>query len=381
MVLLLLCVNHTACGLYVGFIGERTVDESGTLTRITRYDICGDSLPAAYAPQNGVWVPYARMTVDSAGRGRVRECRELIAVARFAGGVAIPADFVRNASYVDGAATNDISIDVGNWFFVRTFHYEERFRDIVTVESLADVATLYAEDWRRFLREDVRAEVSRHVDADSLVAAFDATIGAEIKRNIASLERDGLEHVYAWLEIAEVDGFDHYFDRFLSEIIARTNEGRPPDDYIRELESGEAGKPATGEALEEIVIGREELDLHLESWLDLLRQAVIDDFHESFMLRFPEAELNERVFGAHGFALFDTYAFDLELEMPGRVYDSNGLEAGGRHLWKFRYEEFIWREYVASATSIRVYWLRIVGVLAVLVMLALFARAYRTRSA
>jgi hypothetical protein len=355
--LLPVLLAFSACGQSVTFHGTSQVHEDGSLTRTSRFESKFTLSEQYRLPENSVQFEYGEMfksyrnpfTGDDHISSSELKRKAFIAARRYPAAAEISGDYVRNAKFADGSAHNSISIDYDGGVFVSFYTYEERFQDLVVLESVIETIETIRDDWLAFIKRGLPENILQHVDQQSVEEAVIDVFIAEIDREVDGLRSQGLDHVYDWLGRID-DGREEYWDELNARFVARLGVDPESDD-----------------------------------WDDFVISVLVEPFGDELDEKFEGADgeaLLETLFGAHGFELFDNYEFVIKVNLPGEIRQSNGsVTTDGALLWEFSYDEFTWRPYVMTASSRLVHWDRLMLVIVLLVLLALAgARRFSRKS-
>jgi len=346
------------CSNSIRFVADTVVDEDGNVVRRTELASSGDASWDAISTRYDL--PPGGVSTDSIEEPdpvdanqppqRVYDRRYTL-TRRFARGDDIPGDFRRLGRRRDRAAANDIDVRVGRYWFVDTYEYQETFRDIATPESLKTaVRGLYAEIVGRFAEAIAEADgdVSPQIARDRLTARFDARVDALLSLLDAECFKQPNVTAEACLEAIDDD-------LAIDAIVELDNKDTLMSELIAEF------PPPPGITADDWQSTLSDVYDDIYEWLDEL-----DDTERG------EA-LEDDIFGAHGFGLFESYPFELSLQLPGEVVGTNAdtQEADMLH-WAFSYEDFWIKDRVLQAKSRIVHRNRIV-ITAALALLAAIA--------
>jgi hypothetical protein len=340
----------SGCASAIRFSADTTVDELGKVVRVTSFASAGN-LPDEYLFENydlvtgGSWVDLIdARAARAAPAPRISELprnhpltfnREYTFAREFAPGERIQGDYRRRALVTDRAAVNTISVRTRNLWFVQTYAYEERFEDIVTIDSLKNgVRQIY--DWyvsQVALAAAALAEIDQTArDAKALIKArFDAPL----ETSLEMIERHCL---------GEMIETDTCLENLLveSEELARQFEFLVSQDAL---------------AAELALLFPAPNEVAPAEWRERLEDDVLDRAVERLTL-FDETDesrrLEEDVFGVRGFEFlsFRSYPFQLSVRLPGTIVASNADRISSNKLeWRFRANQFVLNDWVLRAHS------------------------------
>lgn len=347
-VCLFMLLGVAACGFHLDFEAETIVFPDGGATRETRFfniNIKDQLERHLYVlPPGGEWGSGARKRIAD---GKELESAQFYEVKkRYPPGSLIASDYVRKARFSEGAAHNEPRLKVRDYLFVKIFDYEERFKDIVTTESVD-----------RALHQVYGAvihHVARNLAPDGLPDAqtervLRATFNPLLERFLNVVHSEGIEP--ALMSLVK-DGGEFHDAIQPEQIVPRVIEVLPPP----------AGH-------------------NLESW----RNTVAAAYQEAQRTALhDESAWAEDLFGAHGFRLFDRHQFALVTTLPGEVLENNATtREGNRLMWVFDNWVFVFKNHVLRARSRLIYPERIgvagVALAAVILGLWWFRRRRRER--
>jgi hypothetical protein len=318
-VCLLLLVGPGACGFDLDFEAVTVVFADGTATRETRFLASskeGIEQRLYVLPPGGKWENGVRKRMAD---GKELESERIYEVKkRYPAGSPIASDFVRKARYSVATAHNEPRLNVGDYLFVKIFNYEERFRDIVTPESVDTAA--------------------RQI------------FGAVVHHGARLLSPDGLLDVETERVLKAT--FNSLLERFLNVV---HSEGIEPAMMLLLKEGGELHGAINPEQVVPRVI--EVLPPPKGHTLESWRLAVAAAYRKAVEQADKDVPAwEEALFGAHGFALFDTYRFALTVTLPGEILENNATRReGNRLVWVFQSGAFVFENHVLRARSRLVY--------------------------
>ncbi len=359
------------CSTSTRFVADTRVDVQGNVVRTTRLESSGsaafDRLTTHYLLlPGGEWT---ETTAEEPGLFEDSPPRRVLqhsysVVRRFARGDDIAADFERRAAVAAGAARNEIAVRTRRLWFVDTFSYQETFGDIPTLESVTFALDRLFEMAVQIIAEEVAAldpALTIGQARGRLVAGFGPhldAIGQAVQRHCVD-EVDAATDCIAQVEQAEEMEF----------IVAMFEDDSFILDEIEALFPAPAGTAA----------GR---------WRELLHTEVMDDAEIRADRELTDSwleEVEEDLFGVHGFALFESYPFELSVSLPGELVSTNAeAEASGDLRWAFDHDDFWMRDRTLHARTRIVHTRRILAasaalLLAGVVVVSVVRRRRRTR--
>lgn len=327
------------CTLMVSFTAETTVGAGGGVERVTRLATSRsgpqDELFERYElPPDGAW---SERIVERAGfspdRDRVPvRLREVSFEREFRRGEPIPADYIQHAVAAGRSASNQITVRTRRFWLLDTYVYEERFRDIVTLDglksSIRELYGLFVETMAGQLAAMEANRVSAAVASARLRSRFDARVAALLDL-IETRCAPGGVGLDACLGAEE----DHPAIRDIVTLID------DDDALVTELVALFPAPAAIAE----------------KDWRDVIGTDVLDAT-ENRLERLADSErltrLEENIFGVHGFALFESYPFELSLTLPGTIVSTNAdSRDAGVLQWSFEGDDFVLGDRVLYAES------------------------------
>jgi hypothetical protein len=350
-------VLATGCGT-IRFASDTVVDADGRIVRTTRFSAAGtafyEELLERYdLPPGGTWTEIEPESPGAADESALPE-RVYTLARHFAPGEPITGDYLRRNRGGAAAARNRIALRVRHYWIADTYRYEETFSDIVT-----------AEGFEAALRRIYVAVI--HALADEIARLPGA--GVTIEESTARIE-------------ARADPLFEQFVRVLHEKCFRGEatlerceeaiEAEPGRDYLVGLGGDET---KTLDALREIFPGPP--DAGADAWRETLRGTLERLAERADMASETLIDpVEEDLFGAHGFALFVSYPFELSVRLPGEHVASNAdARMDGVLEWSFESEEFVLQPYTLEARSRIVHLERVLFlVLLAIVLVAMVGR-------
>lgn len=305
-------------------------------------------------PPDGKWSSGRRMKRLSDGNEEV-VARSIYEVEKqYAPGSPIASDYVRKAKFSKEVSRNEPRLTVRNYVFVKTFDYEERFRDIITQESFEQtVRKIYAgviEHTARYLAQERQDGLTAAQARTAIASAFDPLL----EKSLHTARSEGIRAAGAALEKGHVLGKVLEPEQVAARVI-----GVLP--------------PATGQ--------------DSESW----RKAIAEGYNKALDAVFNKEDpaFEEEIWGVYGFGLFGPrYGFKVALSLPGELLENNATRQDeNRLVWVFRSDDFLYDDHVLRAGSRLIYPERIAvagaaiaAILAVLMFVRLRTRRNRTGS-
>jgi len=337
------------------FSGETVVNLDGSVTRTTRYVAntkcsTGKIKERYLLPPGGAW-QCAKRTEDSEdGAQHEVDTQSYELVAHYKANEPIPSDFIQPGTLSAKAAHNQISVRAQRYWLMDTFKYEERFRDVVTEEGFSSaIQKLYT----------------------SLVEP-------------TGLGLSQIPHVEMTAETAQVKLrtiYDPMIEQYLAIFAAKCmSPGTTMESCVEALDQST------------LVIEIDDDDLLVEriaaifpappvyrddEWVVAISEAVNDSIENSAFSEIFEAE-EEELLGVSGFNLLGSDAAPLEirLSLPGELVTNNAHEhESGKLVWRFKDEDFIYKEYFLHAESRIIHYERIVLALIVLIVFLVILRS------
>jgi hypothetical protein len=325
------------CSNSIRFVADTLVDEGGNVVRRTEIassgDASWDALSTRYdLPPGGSWTE----TVEEPAPAGPNETpqrvydRRYMLTRRFGRGDAIAGDFRRLGRRPDRAATNAVNVRARRYWFVDTYEYEETFHDIATRESLkAALRGFYAEIVSRFadgisgLDDDVSPQLARERLNERFDARVEALLSVFDSDCFTNSSKTGKECLEALAGNPAIDFFVELDDEdtLISEVAALfPAPGSISDDDWRSMLSGVY----------------DDVDERLDDFVDTEQGGAIED----------------DIFGAHGWALFESYPFELSVQLPGEIVATNAdTQEAGTLRWEFAYDDFWLTDLVLRAES------------------------------
>ena len=321
----------SGCGTTTWFKADSVVTANGSLERRARLSRGGSACTACreYLQQHYELAPAGRWQVDpepfvnTRGEPDEYERQWFELRTRHPGGVANHTDFIRKGSH-SGRAANRVDLTARNFFFVKTFIYEERFHDPVNMTSLRTHADELYGLWVKAAATALAHGLAPHVDRDQASSVIESATRDWLEDLLSELAAHGLSHVNSDEAQAAADAvFD---DEVLIPRLARALADRRP------------------------------ADMPPQEWQARIAAALDFDVAETdppFGLSDEESKrIEQGLFGAHGFRLFNHYRFEVRLKLPGDVYQSNATTTEeDRLLWAFNSDDFVIHDYVIAARS------------------------------
>ena len=359
------------CSTSIRFAADTVVDEDGRVVRTTTMSSSGDStnerLRARYdLVPGGVWTESVDEQPSIADNARPRRVynHHYTLTRQFVRTDAIGSDFRRLGNRPDRVANNAIKVETRSYWFVDVYRYEETFRDISTPESISAALN------RLFSRAiDIIAEEVADRSSGGLTLE-------EARERLAARFEPLLEDFLSFITeecIAEFLGGDECFSQLEEDAELRRMVELLDDRNVLIAEIASVFPPPDGVAAGE--------------WLEALDNEILGDVEDQLDDLFDTAwgeAIEDDLFGAHGFALFETYPFELSLTLPGVIVASNAdTQASGRLSWAFDYDDF-WlnaRTLHASSRIVRLDRILFASFLAVLIALGISWRVLHVRRA
>ena len=369
LLLLAVAALVSGCSSSIGFVANTVVEDGGTVVRVTTLAASGD---AAYSDlmtrytllPGGVWTESVEEAPASSLAAVSRSYHRAYALEReFARGDDIPGDFARRGAGVGMSATNHIAVRARSYWFVDTYRYAETFRDTVSDQSLTEaVHELYA------LVVDTLA--------DEIATATEGAVSADAAKSRLKSGFD--ERVEAFLGLIRHACFSTATDAGCVDTIEDSPELNVAklllDDHEALLAELIRLLPAPDSVAAEVWIAR--VDGGLYDAEQRLEQLVDSEI---------AARVEEKILGAHGFHLFQSFPFELSLRLPGTIVSTNAtVQEAGLLRWEFESDDFLWAPRRLSAQSRVVHADRIAGgsVIGILVVIAgIFAAASKRKRA
>ncbi len=341
-----------ASGCKIVFEAETMVAPDGSLTRTTRYVADEDSdkeeVETLYAlPVGGLWGTRKGPKVEWA-LWEKRELKEGTLHAyevtqRYAPMKSIPADYVRKGAS-GRSSQNDVSVRVRDYFFVKDFHYEERFRDVTTLDvAIRGIEKFYAA-WIEHFAGQLQLKLNEAVTLGQARAALRGTLDPVLTKVLEGLRNEGK---------APLGG--ETFEKELAPLldteamVARVVEALPPPS----VEQAEQWKETIGEA-----------------------------YNETGNFDWKQTGLEEDICGVYGCFDLTSHSFKASLSLPGKIVQANAQTNVDNVLsWKFEPGDFLWEDYVLKAQSRLIYPVRIAAgsIVALLGFIAVIWSALRRR--
>lgn len=322
--LILLCAG--GCDSVIEFEGETIVLPDSAVTRKTRVmpDQAqkGEVQTRYILPPDGKWESGKRIVRLSDGKEKEIATSIYEVEKQYPPGSAIASDYVRKAEFSKQVSRNEPRLTVRNYVFVKSFDYEERFRDIVTQESFEQTTRkIYAgviEHGARYLAQERQDGLT----AAQASAAIRATFDPLLETFVTVVRTEGVRAALTPL-------FKEEFKEFEPErVAARVIEVLPP---------------ATGQ--------------DAESWRKAIAKAC-EKASEATAKEFPA--FGDEIFGVYGFNFRffggPYYRFTVALSLPGELVQSNASrQEGNRLVWVFRPGDFLLKDRILRARSRLVY--------------------------
>lgn len=327
-----------ACSRSIRFAADTVIEEDGRVVRSTEIASSGSGAFEALATRydllpGGAWTESVEEQ-PPAGPGaeprRVYDRRYRL-TRQFTDGEAIAGDFSRRGVLMDAAATNAISVRTRKYWFVDIYDYQETFTDIATPESAtAAMRRIYA------ITVDLLAEE---------MAALTGSVSPEDARDRVSGRFDSvLEAILQYLETNCFDG-----SVGIEDCVESMENDADLAVVVQMLDGGEAI------ATELAAIFPAPEGTSAADWLGLIRRQAmgnVDRRFQGLMEGGPGEALEDEIFGAHGFALFEIYPFVLSLKLPGEIVSTNATSReSGLLQWSFEHDAFWLRELTLRASS------------------------------
>ena len=325
-------------GCTVDFDAETIVLPDGAATRKSSLIVPdpADAEKNYVLPPGGKWEKGRRTRSARLGKTEV-DTLEYRLERHYPAGAPFAADFRRKAKVSSREARNEPRLVVHDYFFLRTYQYEERFRDIVTDENFERAA--------RNLYQEVVAR------------------GAVV---LASGREDGLTALQASTAIRQV--FDPLLEAFLKDVRTERLPAVLKSKKDREWSTPLHSEKSINRLMKALPAeaGRD------ETW----RRTIAKAFDEAPSNAWDNARqtypaLEEELLGVHGFHLFSSYGFNVALSLPGEIIETNAnLRDVDRLVWKFKSDDFVHGDHILRASSRLVFPERIAAA-ALVVLLAL----------
>ena len=307
---------------FIEFEADTIVFPDSAVTRKTRFIVGIDArikrdVETRYdLPAEGKWETGKR-TWPKPGGGQYEGSTFTYETAKeYSPGTPMAPDYERKSMFSKQVSHNEPRLTVHNYIFVKTYDYEERFRDIVTPESI-DKAM------RKFY-EDV-------VERGSGVLAQESKAGLTAKQ--------------ASMAIRAV------FDPMLDEIVNTfkkilASKSAPPEsdkDLLDRLEP----KRVAGQLIEVLP---PPTGWDIDAWRKAIAKAY-ENARETALKENPSYD--EEFFGNYGLNLFGPkYTFNLALSLPGALVETNASRQDGSRLtWEFKGHDFYLKDHVLRARS------------------------------
>jgi hypothetical protein len=339
-------------GCKIEFQANTMVLPDGGVTRTTRHISSGaedKELKTRYQLfSGGTWTKGKSTRYDSFAKKDVEAITDVYEVTKhYASGESIPSDFVRRAEVSDRSARNQIRMTVQDYGFLKTFDYEERFQDIITMEEFEAAARKLYAGWIEHFAGTLTQESEGRMSAVLAREKLDVKFGPLLDFFLTGFRSEGKG-------FAESQTFKDKLEPRIQEarIIAEVMEVFPPP-----------------------------LGEQTDAWREAVNRAFrkTNDMMEK---RWDNTPLQDELFGVHGLGLFQDYGFTMILSLPGTVVESNVTMREGEVLkWEFKDSDFFLKDYVIHARSRLIYLERIVLIAGMLfVLIAVFGMlAWRNR--
>ena len=359
------------CSTSIRFVADTVVDDDGRVVRTTTMSSSGDSaydrLRTRYdLVPGGAWtesVDEQSPIADNAQPKRVYNHHYTL-TRHFVRADPIGSDFMRLGNRPGRVASNAIKVETRPYWFVDVYRYEETFRDISTSESIS--AAL-----RRVFSRTIEIIAEEVVDRRGSELTLD-----KARERLAARFEPLLEDFLSFITqvcIAEFLGEDECFVRLEEDAELRLVVELFDDREVLITEIASIFPPPDGVAVED--------------WLEALDNEILGDVEDQLEDLFETAwgeAIEDDLFGAHGFALFETYPFELSLTLPGVIVASNAdAQASGRLSWTFDYDD-VWlnvRTLHASSRIVRLDRILFASFLAALIALGISWRVLHVRRA
>ena len=349
---ILLCAG--GCDSVIDFEGETIVLPDSAVTRRTRVTTNSvqlkDELETRYTlPPDGKWESGKRTKRGSDGKEQEEATSIYEVEKQYPPGSPIASDYVRRATHSKQVSRNEPRLTVRNYVFVKTFDYEERFRDIVTENLEKTARNIYervVEHGAGYLAQERHDGLTAAQASTAIRSAFDTVLA----KFLDTARNEGTQAASTFLE--------REFNP--EQVVARVIEVLPP---------------ATGQ--------------DAESWRKAIAEAYSKAISDFVTVWEKDPAFKEAIFGVRGFQILGPhYEFKVAVSLPGELVEGNATrQEGDRLVWAFRSEDFLWKDQILRARSRLVYPERIAvagaafaAILAVLLFVWLRTRSKRTGS-
>lgn len=322
----LVCLTILSGCKNIEFGASTVVAPDGSVTRTIRYaadDSEKEELTTRYElPSGGAWTSKKATRQDLVTKKDVEVTTHNYEVTkRYAAGETIPSDFTRRAKTSDRVASNRIRLTVHDYIFIKTFDYEEQFRDIVTMEGFGVAARKIYAEW---------------------IEHFAGQLAQESEDRITPAQaREKLKVAFEPLLVQFLTGIRNEGAAFLeSKSFKEQLEPSLQDEQVVDRVVG-VFPPSSVEQT------------------DVWREAVARAHKKTPDVtgNWDDTALKEELFGVHGFDIFGgDYDFTVALSLPGEVLENNATkQEHGKLTWEFTEDTFRWQEHVLRARSRLVY--------------------------
>ena len=342
----------------IRFHAATTVEMDGSMQRTVSYrtDLADsesamplDELKSEYTlPANGEWGEYARNAYEKNGEVRERVSYKYTTTTHFPAGSILSPDFRRHGHLRENIASNDIRIAANHYGFWTSFEYEETFTDVVTAKGFSAAF----EEYYLFLTETIGGVI------DAIPNSGFENAAATIRRNFDAEFEDLIE-----LFIAACIGSDTTTERCTdelenSELVEKFIDLIDDEDELIQLFVKMFPAPENYNA---------------EDWPNIFGE-LLEEIDCEDCIVWP-THLFDGLFGVHGFLMFKSYRFEVNLSMPGDMISNNADSRDGSILmWEFRSSEFEYRAHRLIAESRMIYWNRIFAAFLIMLICALWLR-------
>lgn len=292
----------------------------GSLTRTTRYlaqPSDEEELRTRYdLPAGGAWSSEKATSFSPVHQREMERITQRYEVTRrYSAGETIPPDYVRKAKVTGRPARNEVRLKARDRLFVKTFEYEERFRDIVTPEGFEDAAGRMFALWVGSLGEQLALESEGRIDAAAAAGAVKAEFDPQFTLFLNGIRDQGMKFI-------EGEVFKKEIDPLLDE----------EEEQLARVVSAVPAPPG----------------VQPSAWRETIARA-FKSTEDKVEAQMGEA-FQEDLFGAHDPA--GAYTFEVAVSLPGALLETNAEKRdGGRLVWEFVNEDFLFGERYLQARS------------------------------
>lgn len=278
------------CGCRIDFEGQSIVREDGTIERTTLLSALDQEDEKRIAEfytliPGGQWQAVQRTYDD-----KTKEAQQYAVKNTIAPQSGPTTDFILLSSSKDKSLKNSFVVKTSDYWFLKRFHYEERFTDTVDRENLLRILN----EIKEYAVKEAREKLALKIPDPKLVEDVTRTVNEQgqvlINQYVKLIksgnwQSDELEAFFKSGELME--------QSFFNNLPGLSEENRKTID------------------------------------------TVLNEVSESVGERFSEYE--DEILGAHGLGLFNQYGFEIRLQMPGKVTATNATIRGKEFLaWKFQ---------------------------------------------